>query len=1057
MRRFRLVPDALRLDTAPVLLASKVRAKTEQRHVTTGNRDPNGLQLWPHQRDAVASGERYFASGSKRGALIHMPTGTGKTGVMAVLAMRRVATAPVLVVCPSAALVAQLIDEFSTRFWDTISAPDEWRPDAVLQALPGSIDPLEAKLTRAAGNSVVVVATIQAIQQIHAAGEIGRLKGKIGTIIFDEGHREPAPLWAAVVREFDVPTVLFSATPFRGDLKVFNVDESHIHFLSFESAVAACLIRGVSIEPTNLSDDARIFADQVISASDRLIRNGGLAPDHKVIVRAGSEDTVIELFEAFRTALGGRGDGVIAVHHNFNVVGGIGEQQRNDVPSDLKQRPERFLIHQFMLVEGIDDAKCAVLAVFEPFGNTRMLVQQIGRLTRQSAPIGTKMADARVLARPLDHTALDWQSFLQYDRACVANGGKPPLRNGADLLRSLVSVLPELDYIEGSFRTRIDLDDDDISEDLRFPSAAVVYDVADTFELDRFQAAISVQLDAEDRFQHQTRGAAGGMCRYHVTMRLSQSPYLAEALFQTASLEVTVYALVGKRLYFYDSAGLWIDDLDGVGNRVRPIDLRSLLPDHADNSVSFLAVKNTDLGPSALRARTLSARSLARAGMFMGEHMNVVTRATGWADGVRRTVGFSRSRVRDGAGMELTVSEFVDWCRDVETVLAAAAPGSPILSRFATPTDTPSDTTPVNILVDMLELSGQFSSMTGKGPAEFDADGLCVDIERDDGKSAPAPFRFALKIDGKDVKVWIKWEAKKRKYWLTSPTLSGVKSKAEAKVSLAKRLNQLQPFRVITADMQHAYVNGAFYALDLDLAKPSGPGRLVLDLVVPVAGLGAVTSEKGTPAGGKLKTWRPGSLFRLIDDALLKPGGTREFGPPFPALVCDDFGTEGGDFIGVDDRPASARVTFVVAKHKTGDPSVSASAFYDVCAQGVKNLAFLKSDGEELPGKPNKFDQLWRLSEGKGKAKKTDTVPRRRSGPSSAAFRKMLADVKRYPGAEREIWLVCAGGMLSKAVLEKEFRASPPKAHVLQFYHLVISMYSACQSVGVSLKIFCAP
>ncbi|MCK1270824.1 MULTISPECIES: DEAD/DEAH box helicase family protein [unclassified Bradyrhizobium] len=1013
------------------------------------------LRLWQHQQDAVIAGERYFASGSKRGALIHMPTGTGKTGVMAVLGMRRAATAPVLVVCPSAALVAQLMTEFSGRFWDTIGAPAEWRPDAVIQALPGSVDVLETTLLKSAG-SVIIVATIQAIQQIHAAGEIGRFKGRIGTVIFDEGHREPAPLWAAVVREFNVPTVLFSATPFRGDLKIFNVDDAQIHFLSFERAVEDCLIRGVTIEIVNLSDDARTFAAQIIAASDRLVRSGELAPDHKVIVRGGSEDTVIDLFEAFRGALAGRGDGVMAVHNNFSAAGDKGAFQRNEVPSDLKKRSERFLIHQFMLVEGIDDPKCALLAIFEPFGNTRMLVQQIGRLTRQSAPIGTKMPDARVLTRLSDGTARDWHSFLDYDRACVSNGGKPPLRNGADVLRGLVSALPEIDYIEGRFRTRIDLDDDNISDDLRFPRAAIVYDVADSFGMDRFQAEVTAELDAEDRFQHQTRGIAGGACRYHVTMRLNQSPFLAKALFQTASLEVTIYALVGRRLYFYDSAGLWIDELNGIGSRARPINLRSLLPDHADNSVSFLAVKNTDLGPSALRARTLSARSLERAGMFMGEHMNVVTRATGWTQGIRRTVGFSRSRVRDGAGNELSVSEFMDWCAEVDVGLAAAPPASPILSRFATPTDTPADTTPVNILVDMLELSGQFNSSAGTGAAQFDADGLCVDIERDDSKSAPAPFRFILKIDGTDVKVWIKWEAKKKKYWLTSPALSGVKSKAEAKISLAKRLNQLQPFRVITAALQHAYVNGAFYALDLDLAKPTGPGRLVLDLVVPVPGLGAVTSEKGSPRGGAFNTWRRGSLFRLIDDALRKAGGTREFGAPFPALVCDDFGTEGGDFIGVDGRPSSARVAFVVAKHRAGDPSVSASAFYDVCAQGVKNLAFLKSDGDDLPGGLNKFDQSWRLSEGKGKAKKTDTVPRRRAGPSSAAFRRMLADVKRNPGAERDIWLVCAGGMLSKAALEREFKSTPPKAHVLQFYHLVISMYSACQSVGVNLKIFCA-
>lgn len=227
---------------------------------------------------------------------------------------------------------------------------------------------------------------------------------------------------------------------------------------------------------------------------------------------------------------------------------------------------------------------------------------------------------------------------------------------------------------------------------------------------------------------------------------------------------------------------------------------------------------------------------------------------------------------------------------------------------------------------------------------------------------------------------------------------------------------------------------------------------MVLELVTPVKGIEAITSEKGVPKGDTLSTWRPGSLFRLIDDALVKGRGATVFGRPFPALVCDDLGTEAGDFIGVDSDPANPRVAFVVAKHAKGEAGVSASAFYDVSGQALKNLAYLKSDGEEVPGKPRKFDENWKLT----KDKKTDRVPRKRAGPGSIAFRKLLAQTTRAPGTERMIWLVCAGGMLSRTALEREFRRPKPQAHVLQFYHLVVSAFSACQSVGVGLKIFCA-
>jgi hypothetical protein len=48
------------------------------------------------------------------------------------------------------------------------------------------------------------------------------------------------------------------------------------------------------------------------------------------------------------------------------------------------------------------------------------------------------------------------------------------------------------------------------------------------------------------------------------------------------------------------------------------------------------------------------------------------------------------------------------------------------------------------------------------------------------------------------------------------------------------------------------------------------------------------------------------------------------------------------------------------------------------------------------------------------------------------------------------------GGMLSRQALERELRRAHPAPHVLQFVHLVLSVYTACQSIGVDFRIFCA-
>ena len=86
------------------------------------------LALWPHQRDAVERTLGFLGQPADgRAVLIHHPTGAGKTGIMAAVGRVRAAMKPVLVVCPSAALVGQLETQFKAAFWDRIGAPEGWR------------------------------------------------------------------------------------------------------------------------------------------------------------------------------------------------------------------------------------------------------------------------------------------------------------------------------------------------------------------------------------------------------------------------------------------------------------------------------------------------------------------------------------------------------------------------------------------------------------------------------------------------------------------------------------------------------------------------------------------------------------------------------------------------------------------------------------------------------------------------------------------------------------------------------------------------------------------
>jgi superfamily II DNA or RNA helicase len=236
---------------------------------------------------------------------MHMPTGTGKTGIMAVVSTRRAEEKPVLVACPSIALVHQLAADFRELFWDKIGAGREWAPEQILQLVPSQLDTVLELLDGRGDERVVVLSTIQALQQIHSSPDFARLEDCFGTVLFDEGHREPAPAWAQAVRQLGAPTVLFSATPFRNDLKLFDVDLDHVHFLSFRDAVNSHLIRNVEIAEQAIPGGADAFAQTAIAVRDRLIAEGQFDGRHKMIVRAAREDDVETLFTASATRWAG--------------------------------------------------------------------------------------------------------------------------------------------------------------------------------------------------------------------------------------------------------------------------------------------------------------------------------------------------------------------------------------------------------------------------------------------------------------------------------------------------------------------------------------------------------------------------------------------------------------------------------------------------------------------------------------------------------------------------------------------------------------------------------
>lgn len=216
-------------------------------------------RLWEHQQAAIATvlaylnGEKAIPERpeQKEAALLKLPTGTGKSGIVAVLARCLPDVRRALVLTPRTALTEQLMADIRYRFWKHMGFEHEgtalFTAEAemfgsalesvyVQQFLPKNVDMIVQHLIEAEGDRAILVGTHQALGDIRKRAHnpesqgsancvalLAHIQDVFDLVIVDEGHYEPAISWSRGVREFNLPTLLLSATPYRNDYKSFRV------------------------------------------------------------------------------------------------------------------------------------------------------------------------------------------------------------------------------------------------------------------------------------------------------------------------------------------------------------------------------------------------------------------------------------------------------------------------------------------------------------------------------------------------------------------------------------------------------------------------------------------------------------------------------------------------------------------------------------------------------------------------------------------------------------------------------------------------------------------
>lgn len=1117
-----------------------------------------------YQSSAINMARQYrqsAAAGNSEGdapsaALVYHPTGTGKTVVIAGLAQAAPEIGNVLILTTREAIRDQLVREvggaiilddakfgagpeaelpkicYALGASNALTKPISSLMDATLKLFATedlrdfvrrhyelAVDQPERDVlaTLQHGRSILVM-TVQMLVRLQSAdsgqGAYEAMRRHIDLVIFDEGHYEPAAKYSGAVRGLDRPTVLMTATPFRNDLKAFRIRAEDVHIYPFTQAVNEKRIRDVEVVQREPTREPRRFCTDVIDYCRSIWGSDTSKWKHRIIVRCDDMPSVTRLGEEF-IKLGFHGL-VLAIHDRFNPRDSDRQAWQSDTVPNPSLTKAIIWIHQYKLIEGIDDHRFQVLAFYDPMTSVRAAVQQIGRVIRVRPGAGDEVEKAHVLDHFGGRVATYWDLYRGYDSEATPDALTSVMARV--YLKNLIAAQPRFDYIDKRFRRRLDFINPDeqqriaktIADEVLFnrkvtfrkvPASTTIADVVPLIE-----AALT---DADYEFAKYDLSALIPHTVVYLCARVENVKFLNTYFFAEPHLEARLITLdPDHRLLATTSTG------DGSGaegvshfSRPEPDRLeRILLPGEAGiGRISSVATRNTNLGNRVVRRRVISAPSIADVPPILDEYGHVVSIVTGyngttariiddlvyqesWPEDlaavplpptnatpddsnepvmIRRYVGIGSGHVSE-SGPPLRPRAFQQWVRSLTRQMQGPTRYEQVFSRYAALSQADvSSGAAQNLLLDFTDLADQYHHRETDEP--IIANDVCVDRDGLSAGTATRPVSvFTVTLNGTSFAVRATYNQSTKRYRLDSEALDVTFIPNEERTrSLVRTLNDTQSFTIVPEDRDVIYVHGSFYTPALKF----GPDRFDSNMfhtghcLYPSKNLGRTKMEKGkklTAEGG----YDPKSLFGIIDSwkhgfdttqlklesSWITTGYAPEQFAFMPSLMICDDTGKNESCDFIIADGADRRVILVHAKASTKWRPYSASAVQEVCAQAQKNTALFSTYSLQ---KPANFG-LWNEPHRFGGLSVSSRLRRSTNATAEQVWTNELAPLLYNPLTSREIWLVL-GNMLSAKLLLSNLQSAEPESEVLQLNQLLQTTIAAAGSVGAKMRIFCAP
>ena len=1098
-------------------------------------------KLWEHQDAAIRLCVAYLGASraipietiSNEAALVKMATGTGKSAVIAVLSRCLPQIKRVLILTPREALTDQLFRYVRNGFWVKmgfpVRTPKEIFVDEDGSTTGGSIPrtyltkllpKTVASIVRASEleERLTLVGTLQALDQIRreaaktpsgdpafdAKGDqcrdLLRLIGEFDLVIVDEGHYEPAISWSRAIRDADLPTILFSATPYRNDYKSFRVRGRFVFNQPIKEAINDKIIRTPHFKPLpgvrsdlGIEQIGRFGITSAGEGTDdterQIVLNDRDRADAVAFVRSLNEDQLtlripagitnpkiiihanarakLELLqdEIERTT----SDRALIIHHG--VVKNDDVRLRYDsvkkAQSNNKNVAVRYWLHQTKLLEGVDDPSFIAVAIYDVFGNARQLVQQIGRALRSSDKRRKKAQFATIWAAPdlLDRIKTSWSYYLEFEDYCADNTNHV-VTNEAALPDRLLRDMPKLQYVEGQFRPRFMLHGPLTAEDIRLPASGAIFDFVGTrFDKTAMRKEITEAILNKDRFQPVEITGLPDNSVAVAYYGWQTSPLLTRQFFPEWTLGVCILTKSGNLVLAHDTEGIVFDSAKLGLNRVDQDVLARGLPGSSNKvpvRLSRMSTASLDVSERAIRSQATRTRSFEDTFTDLLDPGMVPTSAYGFISGRGRYLGLMRARIRDAFPEPLHMQKYLNWAADTLAEFSNAGRSrNPVFERYArvAPPLSTDEAKPANVLFDLSDSFNDFlfdSDDTKMRRAMTDADhsDLCADVD-DEGK-------FQVQIDGRDFNCEIEFAKSTHRYRVTSVDLdrhfvAESTGGRQSATTFTQLLNRNQSFRVIPSKGGVVYANGTFYMPQGFSPRPDGTISQLQDVVaVPV--LANITTEKGEALYPVDRAaWEKQSLFGLMKlmaehSSSKFPSEWGELGKAvkrFDLIVCDDDGEEVGDFLAIDTLIRLACIIHAKASKETHSQSITALEV--VGRQALASLAFCSTTS--LP--PKIKDKRWESDVRANKITLTGLkrVFKNSRGLNTDAILAEITEALTNRSWNREIWILAAR-LLDKAAFEKSIQGGMKNKN-WQLLMYLDSLTTACARGNARLRIYC--